>query len=115
MITDPLLEKLAMIASKLGVSTETISKMTDEASKNKTEPAVTVTKVEVAVENEKYDIETLTDEQIDKMSESEAKDFLKKARDSEKKSEVPEDKKVETNVERMAKSPDMSRVMSMSK
>ena len=115
METNPILEKLAMIASKLGVSTETISKMTDEATKSQSAPAVTVTKVTVEPKEE-----ILTDEQIDKMTEKEAKDYIKKMRDEDKQEETSDSPditpvvvKKESNSSRLSKSPDMARVMGM--
>lgn len=106
---NPMLDKVTQILSKLGVSTDTISKVTDEAS-NK-QPEVTVTKVAVAVTEDK----PLTDDEINKMTEQEAKDYIKKMRDEDSKEEdesscdKPE-KKI-SNTARLSQMPDMSRVM----
>lgn len=107
---NPMLDKVTQILSKLGVSTDTISKVADEASKK--QPEVTVTKVAVAVEPKEED-ENLTDEQIDKMTEKEAKDYIKKIRDEDMKEEEPCDmpEKKQSITSRLAQMPDMSRVM----
>lgn len=105
---NPMLDKVTQILSKLGVSTDTISKVTDEVS-NK-QPEVTVTKVAVAVEEDK----PVTDDEINKMTEQEAKDYIKKMRDEDSKEEEPSCDKPEkkmSNTTRLSQMPDMSRVM----
>ena len=102
-----MVEKLAKIASMLWVSTETISKMTDEASikSSNTTPDATVTKVEI--KTEEFDISKLSDEEINKMSEQEAKDTIKKVRDMESEEDAPVVEK-KGIVARINKMPDMN-------
>lgn len=90
MTPNPILDKLAMFMSKVWVKEDTIIKATDEATQamqsKASAPAITVTKVavtETPSEDTKYDISKISDQDIDKMTIEEAKDFIKKARDYE--------------------------------
>lgn len=77
-------QKFLNIARAMKVSEELVKKLEDELS-NKKPDAVVVAKVE-----KKPELCDLSDEQIDKMSESEAKSALKSYRDEEKSDEKPE-------------------------
>ena len=83
--------KMIELAKKMWVSDETIKTMESDMSKTSTPEAASVTVAVVKKDEEpSYDI---SDEQIDKMSEQEAKDMLKKWREvMGKKEEESEDK-----------------------
>ena len=83
-------DKMIQMATKLGMSPDTIKAMQDD-SLSATPSSVTVAVVKPvsteAPESEDKVFEEcakFTDEQIDKMSEQEAKDYLKKVRDASK-------------------------------
>jgi hypothetical protein len=82
----PILEKFMKIAKVAGLSEDVMSKIKDELSKAPKEASVEVevTAKEPSKEEKSDRICDLTDEDIDKMSESDVKTTLKKARDEAK-------------------------------
>ncbi len=95
-------DKITKMAGMMGASPDTVSKMKDEMTKKASATSTPSTTVVVAVkkwagtpEMDYEDmIQKLSDQDIDKMSEQEAKDYLKKTRDA-----IIEDEKEEGETE----------------
>lgn len=95
---DMIKEKMVEMAKKIGCSPETIKAMESDMSSEKPSVTVAVVKKETPESDTK-----LTDEQIDKMSEQEAKDMLKKIMSEEKTEDMSEEepKKEESTSDRI--------------